>query len=138
MRLRALTERFKLDLSLDTETTTNLEHYSTIRNIVVHDQGFYDISMDDSGATRVAPKKCFRHPTPVSEETLQAAQRTYVKVVGGLYVSVVRHVFKRGDSERFTKALADFRQHTDLALNTAILWASILSFLALPPWMAFM
>lgn len=66
-RIDFLRESFGLAITLDAETSNALAHYSTVRNTAVHDQGVFELRLDDSGHVQSRQKACRRHPTQVSQ-----------------------------------------------------------------------
>jgi len=93
-RIEFLKNRFGLRLKLDAETIDALEHYSTLRNVIVHDQSIFEIGLVAGGSLAVEQKRCARHPTPLKRNDLAKAKRAHNKVVGGIFEAVVTQVLK--------------------------------------------
>jgi hypothetical protein len=108
-RIDFLREAFGLDISLSVEAIGALEHYSSIRNIAVHDQGFIQLQLDESGEVAVSRKACPRHPTPVSWEDVHKAIKNYAYVAKAVAEAVFAQVLKESDHpavQRFLKAIS--------------------------------
>lgn len=92
-RIEYLRETFGLTISLNDTVVQQLEHYSTLRNVVVHDQGIWDSYLDVNDRLQVRAKTCPVHPTPVPSEELMPAIRAYTAVVRQIFAAVIDQVF---------------------------------------------
>lgn len=93
-RLKFLNKTFGLGITLDSKERSELERFSMLRNNIVHDQDSLIVELDDSGEIAVRQDKCFRHPTPVSYEDLEAALELYQALAGKIYAAVMTKVIK--------------------------------------------
>jgi hypothetical protein len=93
-RLRFLNRTFGLGITLDADEHSELEHCSTLRNAVVHDQASFVVDLDDKGEISVRQDKCFRHPTPVGSDELASALKVYLSVCRRIYIAVMSKVLK--------------------------------------------
>ena len=116
-RIEILCERFGLDLELAQEVRDGLDHYSSIRNAVIHDQGYQQLELSDSGALTVSRKACPRHPTPVSDEDLESAIRAYVCTCRALYSAVATGVLNGAGRKPYEASIAEFAEHEELLWN---------------------
>ncbi len=94
-RLGFLRETFGLQLALDEDTTKCLVHYPTLRNTAVHDQGIFELGLDDTGVLVARQKACPRHPTAVGEKEIHAAMAAYRTVVTVVAMAVMSQCLKR-------------------------------------------
>ncbi len=104
-RLEYLRRTFGLSIALDEDTTADLAHYADVRNVIVHDQGVFEVDLDDAGAVRIRRKTCPRHPTPVTSDDLAKGQTSYTKCVREVYRDVMQHVLHAPEDERFNTLL---------------------------------
>lgn len=109
-RLDFLRERFGLHISLDAETLELLNHFATVRNVLVHDQSVFDVLLDEDGTIRVKQVRCSRHPTPISPEDPQKAQQAFREVAAAVYEAVCMQVLKRHGDPFVEKALGLLRK----------------------------
>lgn len=93
-RVEFLNETFGLKVGLDATTVQAIEHYSSLRNVVVHDQSVFDVTLESGGGVVASQKSCPRHPTPLKSDDLEGAERAYKEVVKAVCEAVVTHVFK--------------------------------------------
>jgi len=107
-RIEFLRKKFGLEIVLNANTVADLDHYSGIRNVVVHDQAVFDVRLDHSGVLEVSRKTCPRHPTLVKSTDLAAALRAYRVVAVAIYRDVVTRVLKSHPDENFLRAVAAF------------------------------
>jgi hypothetical protein len=113
-RIEILCERFGLNVELAQEVRDGLDHYSSIRNAVIHDQGYQELELSYSGALTVSRKACPRHPTPVSEDDLNSAIRAYVCTCRALYSAVATGVLKGTGRKPYEASIAEFAEHEKL------------------------
>ena len=105
-RLEYLRRTFGLSVTLDEGTTAELAHYADVRNVIVHDQGVFDVDLDDVGTLRIRRKTCPRHPTPVTSDDLDRAKTSYIKCVREVYRDVMQHVLRAPEDEAFKGLLS--------------------------------
>jgi hypothetical protein len=99
-RIAYLAERFSLGVALDENDRLTLEEFSTLRNVIVHDQSVFDLYLDEKGRVQAKQKACGRHPTPVPDVVLKKAHRAFFSTVRAIHEAVVSQVLKRkGESE---------------------------------------
>jgi hypothetical protein len=76
-RLEFLRNTFGLEIKLESNTERDLKHYSGIRNSAVHDQGVFELGLNDLGSITHRPKTCPTHPTPIPDNAPQNAAEAY-------------------------------------------------------------
>lgn len=91
-RLGFLESRFGVMISLDSESISSLEHYSTLRNTLIHDQSIFDIILDKSGDISLIQKTCPLHPTIVTDDDVKTSWKAYFSVCRILYQRVMEDV----------------------------------------------
>lgn len=91
-RISTLRKLFGLEIEFDEDITEQLRDYSDLRNVIVHDQAVFDISLDEHGEVKAAQKTCPRHPTPVSDEDLAIATTAFFRTISVVYSAVVEQV----------------------------------------------
>jgi len=96
-RVQFLREAFGLRVSLEPETLTALGHYPSIRNAAVHDQGIFELMLDNNGKVVSRQKTCPRHPTPVTADDVERSMECYTVVAGSIARAVFSQVLKVGD-----------------------------------------
>jgi hypothetical protein len=89
-----------LKIDLEPQVTTALEHYSTVRNTVIHDQSVFEVSLDNNQGLQAKRKTCPRHPTPVRCQDLEEAEDAYLAVIGQIYKAVACDVLKCAEEAR--------------------------------------
>src|ERR1035437_987831 len=94
-RLHFLGESFGLRFKLDANTIEAVKRYTLLRNSSVHDQGVFDIRLDEVGKIVWQQKACTLHPTPVSGEDVQRAIEVYNEVFQIVANEVFARVLKR-------------------------------------------
>ena len=97
-RIEFLVQTFGLHLSLTKEDVAVLNHYAGIRNVAVHDQGIYELHLDENGRPFSSRKTCPRHPTRIKGEELEMAIHLYDKVGRSVGDAVFRQVLKQTKS----------------------------------------
>lgn len=105
-RLDFLRERFSLEVRLSNEFRDQLEHYSSARNVIVHDQGFITLHASDDGAVEFTQHTCARHPTKVAIADLRKAYRTYAEVVRQVGTEILHRVLKSTDQSALEAAIS--------------------------------
>jgi hypothetical protein len=88
-RIQFLRDAFGLAVVLDDECEKELQHYSGIRNSAVHDQGIFELRLDDTGQVTHHLKTCKIHPTQLTGKDPFDAAKVYEKVCN----TVARAVF---------------------------------------------
>jgi hypothetical protein len=105
-RAQYLDDQFGLQLSLPQATKDALEHYSGVRNVIVHDQGVYEFSLNDQKELTAKQKTCKKHPTPVSPDDLWAAKRAYSQLAYAVASNIFTRVLKVTNEPEVTRILA--------------------------------
>jgi hypothetical protein len=105
-RLRWLREHFGLDCKVTAEDAAEIGHFSGIRNVIVHDQGFFDFYIDTRGSVALEHRACPRHPTLVTERDLAKAKLAFSQVVASISDAVFSQVLKQAPQ----KSIADLIQ----------------------------
>ncbi len=96
-RLQFLRETFGLSLDIDAEAAQALDHYPSVRNTAVHDQGVFKLLLDDNGIVTSKQKTCPLHPTKVTGDDVHKAIHAYETVVRTVAASVFKQVLKQAD-----------------------------------------
>jgi hypothetical protein len=108
-RLQYLKEKFGLDVVPTGTLMESLDHFSSIRNTLVHDQGVLDLSLDDDGRLVAAQRRCWQHPTPVATDDLGRAVSTYLELSRRLYSEVTTRILGSSVTETVSQTLAVFQ-----------------------------
>jgi hypothetical protein len=100
-RIDFLRKRFGLRIDLDEATLEQLEHYSSLRNMAIHDQAAFDCFLDAEGKIMLQQKTCVKHPVPISANDVRAAETAYRAVIQSTCRAVVDQVLKASDHPRY-------------------------------------
>ena len=106
-RISTLRKLFGLQIELSKSETEHLQDYSNLRNVIVHDQAVFDISLDENGVVTATQKTCPLHPTPVSDENLATATTAFFQTISIIYKSVVKQVCGMKYDEKILQLLND-------------------------------
>jgi hypothetical protein len=79
-RLQFLRDTFGLPIKLDNDALCDLQHYSSIRNSAVHDQGIFDLRLDDAGDIVNQLRTCPDHPTSLTSDDPYKAATSYKRI----------------------------------------------------------
>jgi hypothetical protein len=93
-RLDFLETHFGIPIKLDSDVKSEIEHYSGIRNVIIHDQAFYNLKRDGHGQIVLDVHSCPVHPRPVDGKQIGGAIAAYVKVAASVATGVFEHVLK--------------------------------------------
>jgi len=93
-RITYLRKTFGLDVQLSSGSLETLEHFSGLRNVIVHDQGIFEIEFDDHMDIILKQKTCPLHPTPVSDKDVFRAWNGYRQVIKQIHFAVVSQILK--------------------------------------------
>jgi hypothetical protein len=104
-RIDFLRKRFGLRVDLSEEIVTALEHYSTLRNTVVHDQGVFSLGLDDGYRITLDGERCPLHPNPVSSEEYSRAAAAFLATAQVVHGCVITQVLKAEDDGPFRPLL---------------------------------
>jgi len=108
-RLHWLHKRFGLQVPLPDEVRTALLHYSEVRNIIVHDQGYFDICLTGHGTVALRRRPCPRHPTPVTGNDVGDAKRTFAWTASAVAEAVIVQILKQEPPEALKGILGVLR-----------------------------
>jgi hypothetical protein len=97
-RLQFLTESFGLRVALDGPTKEALDHYSGLRNLAVHDQGVFELRLENDGRVSQQEKTCPRHPTPLKWDQVHGAAKAYQCVFRSVAGAVLGQVLKMNEA----------------------------------------
>lgn len=61
-RIDFLVKNYGLALDISPETADELEHFSGVRNVMIHDQAFYELGLDEAGGVTYSARSCPCHP----------------------------------------------------------------------------
>jgi hypothetical protein len=114
-RLNLLRTTFGLNLPFDQADLDSLNHYSSIRNVIVHDQGLFELTLDPSGKILCQPKTCPRHPTPVTSRDFYSALIAYTSVFAILVSAVSNDVLKAPQDHSIHKLVLSLQGLRELA-----------------------
>jgi len=118
-RLDYLRERFGLEFDLSGGDVGELGHFSGLRNVAVHDQGFIRLFLDDEGEVDFDQRSCSLHPTVVSIDDLRSAYRAYRKVAFAVGTAVHRQVLKSVSHQMISLELDVLSKHSDSSADTS-------------------
>ncbi|HLE04168.1 MAG TPA: hypothetical protein VI729_06095 [Anaerolineales bacterium] len=105
-RVGFLKRAFGLPIQLSPGAEAALEHYPTIRNIMIHDQGIFALSLGPDGTPQLEQKTCPLHPTPLDANEVQRAADAYCRIVIALCKAIVSQVFKEETLPQYERAFA--------------------------------
>jgi len=93
-RIQFLRDAFGLVVALDSKSEKKLLHYSGIRNLAVHDQGVFELRLDETGQVAHHPKTCLIRPTQVTGDDPLNAANAYDEVcnavAGAVFVQILK------------------------------------------------
>jgi hypothetical protein len=87
-RLAALRTSFGIQVVVEDFVVTTLERYAELRNVVVHDQAFYDLVLSESGLRAVERTQ----QAPVTNDDVNMALETYRYVVAAVAQAIFYEV----------------------------------------------
>lgn len=93
-RIQFLRETFGFKITLHSKLLEALQHYPTVRNSAVHDQGIFCLHLNQQGRVVATQKTCPKHPTPVSDKDIRAAVEAYCEIQKIIARDVIMSVFK--------------------------------------------
>ncbi len=93
-RIEFLGKNYGFAFDIASETAAELEHFSSLRNVMIHDQAFYDLSVNDSGDVTYAARSCPCHPRPITGAEIKGAIRAYERIVRSITREVFTHMLK--------------------------------------------
>ncbi|MDH4203429.1 MAG: hypothetical protein OEV87_11130 [Phycisphaerae bacterium] len=102
-RLLHLENTYGLKIELSESGINALNHYSSIRNVMVHNQGIYNITYNEDDEIEVEQYNCPIHPTPIEDRDLYKAFRIYIVIVGEIYDVINDKILKNSHSSIVTK-----------------------------------
>jgi len=88
-RLNYLRETFGLGFAFEGEAVDALAHYPSVRNAAVHDQGVFEITLNDTGSLVSRQKTCARHPSRVTGDDVTKAAHCYDAVAESIARAVL-------------------------------------------------
>ncbi len=111
-RLEFLTKTFGLVIDLPIDVAQAIEHYPSIRNTAVHDQGMFDIRLGQGGSISLRQKTSARYPTQVTGDDVHGAATAY-SAVARLVASAVFHQTLKVSSHPSLDRLNSVESDTD-------------------------
>ena len=96
-RIEFLRDTFGLEISISLDAVEVLNHYPSVRNTAVHDQGIFELRLDETGQVVSRQKTCPLHPTRVTGDDVHRAIRGYEKVMRAVAKAVFTQVLKQQD-----------------------------------------
>jgi hypothetical protein len=112
-RVQFFRDKFGLAIEIEAKDCEALEHYPSIRNAAVHDQGLFDLALDDGGLIKAKRKACHIHPTPLTGDDVYNAIKVYERVARHIAEAVVTQILKQPD-----RSLENLRRASTRAQNT--------------------
>lgn len=106
-RIQLLRDTFGLDPKMDSEATHALEHYPSIRNTAVHDQGIFELRLNESGHVVSRQKTCAQHPTKINGTDVQAAADAYKRIGEAIARAVAEKLFKNNQKMKRLLKITD-------------------------------
>lgn len=97
-RCEYLRETFGLKTDLDEETNRALRHFPNLRNAAVHDQGIFELLLDEAGSVASRVKTCPVHPTRITPDDVESAARAYQSVFVAVATAVMTQCLKYPDN----------------------------------------
>jgi hypothetical protein len=104
-RVHYLRKKFDLALTLDDDTRKQIEHFSGIRNVIVHSQSSHSLAFDDKNGIIAKQISCPLHPTPLSEETFRMANRAYLTLAAEIFRVVTDQVLHASEEKSVLEIL---------------------------------
>lgn len=105
-RIEFLQKTYGIDLTLADKDLETLRHYSGIRNVAIHDQGIFQVTLNAEGRIELTQKTCERHPTPVdSKEVDEIVLPSYGRIVKAIAMAVIRQVLNAEVKPELEQAL---------------------------------
>lgn len=116
-RVQFLRDKFSLEIYIEPNDCEALEHYPSIRNTAVHDQGIFELSLDENGHVTAKQKTCQAHPTRVNGDDVHNATEVYERVAKQVAKAVMVQVLKQPDDGRVKSWLSASTQAPDDTSN---------------------
>jgi hypothetical protein len=104
-RIGFLRKRFGLRVALSDEVLAALEHYGTLRNTAIHDQGIFLQCLDENYRITLESQRCPMHPTPISSEDYSQAAAAFLTTAQAIHEAVVTQVLNAEDDAPFRPLL---------------------------------
>ena len=106
-RIKYLGDTFGVSIKFSDIVFDMLEKYSGIRNVIVHDQGLYNMKLDDSKKIKLEPKIFGHKPTLVKNEELKEAQCVYIWLFMKISKDVMSRILKNKSHDKFNSMIMD-------------------------------
>lgn len=113
-RMSYLRDTFGLTMTLEEQTIQALEHYSGIRNVVIHDQSLHSLKLSKHGKVGATRKTDGAHPTPVSDEQLEEAQNAFWSVAIEITRTVAHQVLRARHHPTLESVIQKLEEARDL------------------------
>lgn len=104
-RIEILNKTFGLCVELGDSVRESLKHYAGVRNTAIHDQGYFDMTVNDQGSLSAKCRACPLHPTPLDDKDWGKALNTHMTVAQLLYSQIATKVLKVDVDGSFAEAL---------------------------------
>jgi len=114
-RIQFLRDTFGLKIAINQDAFEALDHYSSIRNTAVHDQGIFELRLDNDGQVLSRQKTCPLHPTQVSGDDVFKAIKAFDSIARAVAYSVLTQVLKQQDHPIVKRFLRRFDASPDTA-----------------------
>ena len=99
-RVQTLRDTFGLKFPWDETVENALTHYSRVRNTAIHDQGIFEIFLDESWHIAHRQRTCEHHPTALASDVPRHAAETYQHIWSLISIAVLEQILKTDlDSE---------------------------------------
>lgn len=93
-RIEFLAKTYGFEFEISEETTQELNHFSGVRNVLIHDQAFYELGLAEDGAVTHIARSCPSHPRPVTSEEIKGALWAYFRAARSISRAVFTHMLK--------------------------------------------
>jgi hypothetical protein len=110
-RIDTLRQTFGLKIQSSSQALNIFNHYTTIRNVVIHDQAFYDISLTDTGLIAVERNA---DVAPVEHADVRSAISAYAVVAHSIAEAVFRDVLHGERDEEARRRMDRLREYASL------------------------
>ncbi|MBV8545443.1 MAG: hypothetical protein JO093_14700 [Acidobacteria bacterium] len=107
-RIDTLRQTFGLKIQSSPNVLNIFNHYTTIRNVVIHDQAFYDISLTDAGLIAVERNS---DVTPVEHDDVRSAISAYTVVAHSIAEAVFMDVLHGERDKEAHRRMDSFRKY---------------------------
>ena len=112
-RIEYIIRQFGLNMEINDDTKKLLEKYSTLRNVILHDQSLADIQLDGNDKLIIENRIVKTDPTFVSSEDFTDAMKTFLELIKVVYNSISKEKLKASRFKEYKK----FNEFLDSSLK---------------------